>query len=152
MRLFWRDERGVGAIEFALTAPMVGVFLFSILAGWSYYSQKREMRDAVEAAGKYYLQGGRKDATAQSIANDNWANKPSGGNISVSRICVCDSTSVSCITTTVCSSGTVSQMRMSIVANAVWTNPYTNPLTAIYYTARGSTDSGLQETEVVRVR
>ena len=152
MRLFWRDDRGVGAIEFALTAPLVGLFLLSILAGWSYYDQKREMRDAVESAGKYYLQGGRTDATAQSIANANWADKPSGGNVNVSRICVCGSTSVSCSTTTVCSSGTVSEMRMSIVANAVWTDPYTKTLTDIYYSARGGNGSKLQETEVVRVR
>ena len=56
MRKYFRDESGVGAIEFSIIAPFLAIVLLGTISGWAYYSQNNYMRDAVEVAGKYFLQ------------------------------------------------------------------------------------------------
>ena len=152
MRKFFQDERGVGAIEFAIIAPMLALFTLGIMSGWSYFDQRREMRDSVEAAAKYYIQGGTTDATAQSIADTAWNYKPSGGTVAVTRSCICASTSVSCSGGTVCSSGSIPETHLTIVATSTWTDTYSTALTGFYNWCFHATSIQLNETEVVRVR
>ena len=152
MRKFFQDEDGVGAIEFALIAPMLALFTLGIMSGWSYFDQKREMRDSVEAAAKYYIQGGTTDATARTIANSAWTDKPTGGTVAVTQSCVCASVSVSCGAGTICSSGSVPEIHKTIMATAHWTDRYSTALTGFYNRWFHATSIQLNETEVVRVR
>lgn len=152
MRKFFQDEDGVGAIEFALIAPMLALFTLGIMSGWSYFDQKREMRDSVEAAAKYYIQGGTVADTALSIANTAWTNKPGGGTVAVTQSCVCASTDVSCSGGTLCSSGSIPETHMTIAATSTWTDRYSTALTGFYNRWFHATSIQLNETEVVRVR
>ena len=52
MRKFFRDDTGVGAIEFALIAPLLALVLLGVISGWAYYTQNNYMRDSVEVAGQ----------------------------------------------------------------------------------------------------
>jgi Flp pilus assembly protein TadG len=143
MRTFFRDEGGVGAIEFALIAPMLALVLLGIISGWSYYLQDSDMRDSVETAGKYYIQGGTNDATALSIAEAAWDDKPSDGTVALTRTCICAGAAASC--SGVCGSGSVPEIHLTIVATSTWTNPFS-------FDSILPDGLTLNEREVIRVR
>lgn len=144
MRTLFKNESGVGAIEFALTAPFLALVLLGIMSGWSYFQQDGNMRDSVEAATKYYIQGGTSDDTAQSIADAAWRLRPSGGQVSISRSCICATAVVSCIGGVVCIDLSVPEIHLAIVATSSWTDPYS---TSIF-----PTGLNLRESENIRVR
>ena len=142
MRAFFRNDRGMGAIEFALVAPMVILVLAGIFSGSSYIQQDSSMRDSVEAAAKYYIQGGTTDDKALAIAQAAWTNKPSDGTVSVTRTCICAGAAASC--SGVCSSGSVPEIHLTIVATSTWADPLFNPIFP--------DGLNLNEREVIRVR
>lgn len=153
MRQFFKNESGIGAVEFALIAPFLAIFVLGIMSGADYYQQKRQMRDAVEAAGKYYLQGGSDDASARTIALNAWQNRSTDATVTTAETCSCAATTVSCDSASVCSSGNVSQIHKTITASATRIRTYSNPLSIVYNTyARSASIDHLTETQVVRVR
>ena len=141
---FWRNETGVGAIEFALIAPLIGVLFLGIISTWSYMRQDANMRDAVETGAKYYVQGGTSDSQAATIMNNAWSAKPTSGTVSTSRICTCPGATVSCNIGTICSDNSVPHVSISILAMSNWVDPY----------ASGIFPNGLAltENEDIRVR
>lgn len=144
MRKIFQNDSGAAGVEFALIAPMISVVLLGIASGWSFFLQDSNMRDAVEVAAKYYIQGGTSDTTSLSFANASWVNKPADGSISVNRSCICVSTTVSCGTGVVCSDNTVPQIKMTITATSTWSNLYAQNVYPL--------SLSLSESEVVRVR
>ena len=96
MRKFFRDDTGVGAIEFALIAPLLALVLLGTISGWAYYQQNNYMRDSVEVAGKYFLQGGTSEDVAMDIAEAAWTEKPDDGNIELNKTCICAGVAASC--------------------------------------------------------
>ena len=123
--------------------------------GADYYQQKRQMRDAVEAAGKYYLQGGSDDASARTIALNAWQNRPADATVTAAETCSCAGIAVSCSSASVCSSGNVSQIHKTITASAALLLIYSKPLSEIYNMYGRSTQTApgrFTETQVVRVR
>jgi Flp pilus assembly protein TadG len=146
MRGFIKNQSGVSAIEFALIAPLLTLMLLGIMSSWSYFRQNSNMRDSVEAVGKYYIQGGATDTTAQAIANATWINKPASGVITVSRACVCVGVSGACTAGVLCSDPgkSVPEIHLTILATSSWTDPFSS-----FIFPNGLS---LKETEVVRVR
>jgi Flp pilus assembly protein TadG len=143
MRTFFRNEHGVGAIEFALIAPMLAIVLMGIMSGWAYYQQNNYMRDSVEVAGKYFLQGGTSEATGIAIAEAAWNQKPDDGNVEVSKTCACAGAAASC--TTVCSDSSIPEKYWTIEASSVFYDPFfVNPIVPDGFS--------LYERQVVRVR
>ena len=143
MRNFFRDETGVGAIEFALIAPMLAIVLLGIMSGWAYYQQNNYMRDGLEVAGKYFLQGGTSEETATSIAEAAWSGKPADGTVAVSKTCICAGAAASC--SGVCSDASVPETHWTIEASSVFNDPFfVNPMFP--------DGLALYEREVIRVR
>lgn len=143
MWTFFRNDRGIGAIEFALVAPMVILVLAGIFSGSSYIQQVSSMRDSVEAAAKYYIQGGTTDSKALAIADAAWSDKPSDGTVSVTRTCICAGAAAGC--SGLCSSGSVPEIHLTIVATSTWSSPLlTDPILP--------NGLNLSESEVIRVR
>ena len=144
MKRFFGNESGVGGVEFALIAPLLSMFLLGIVSSWSYYRDLGYMRDGVEAGAKYYLQGGSDDATAQAIASKAWAEKPDNGKVTVTRMCTCADTSVSCDGSSICSDGSVPQIEVGIVATMTWSTGLSDMLY--------SNGVLLTQSETIRVR
>ena len=143
MRKFFRDEGGVGAIEFALIAPMLAVVLLGIMSGWAYYQQNGYMRDGLEVAGKYFIQGGTSQDTAASIATAAWSGKPADGTVAVTKTCICAGVAASC--SGVCADGSVPETHWTIEASSIFDDPFfVNPIFP--------DGLALYEREVVRVR
>jgi Flp pilus assembly protein TadG len=143
LKHFLKCENGVAGVEFAFIAPLMAVVFLGIMSGWSYYRTVADMRDSVEAGAKYYLQGGSNDATAQSVANGAWENKPNGATVTTTRMCSCAGATVDC-TTAICTDQSVPHAQVAIAATVTWKNP----LTDIMYQEGVS----LSQSEVVRVR
>ena len=143
MRKFLRDECGVGAIEFALIAPFLAVVLLGIMSGWAYYTQNNYMRDSVEVAGKYFLQGGTSQEVALNIANAAWTDKPEDGTVALNQTCTCAGASASCTGT--CSDSSIPQTYWTIEASSKYVDPFFGK-TAL------KDGLPLYEREVIRVR
>ena len=143
MRKFLRDETGVGAIEFALIAPMLAVVLLGVISGWAYYTQNNYMRDSVEVAGKYFLQGGTSEEVAVDIAEAAWTDKPDEGSIALNKTCMCAGVAASC--GGVCSDSSIPETYWTIEASSTYTEPFLGE--AVF--ANGLP---LYEREVIRVR
>ena len=125
MRTFFRNEHGVGAIEFALIAPMLAIVLMGIMSGWAYYTQNNFMRDAVEVAARFV-----ELVEAARI-------------VEVNKTCVCAGAAASC--TNVCSDSSIPEKYWTIEASSVFYDPFfVNPIVPDGFS--------LYEREVVRVR
>ena len=143
MRKFFRNENGTGAIELAFIAPFLALVLLGTISGWSYYQQNNYMRDGLEVAGKYFLQGGTSQATAVSIAKAAWSGKPADGTVAVNKTCICAGAAASC--SSVCSDGSVPETHWTIEASSVFNDPFfINPMFP--------DGLALYEREVIRVR
>ena len=143
MRKFLRDEQGVGAIEFALIAPFLAVVLLGTISGWAYYTQNNYMRDSVEVAGKYFLQGGTSQTVALDIANAAWTDKPADGTVVLNKTCVCNGAAAGC--SGVCSDSSIPQTYWTIEASSKYVDPFLGQ--AIF-----KEGLPLYEREVIRVR
>jgi Flp pilus assembly protein TadG len=140
---YLRNELGVSGVEFALIAPMLVVLIGGIATGWSYSLQNNEMRDSVETAAKYFIQGGASETVAQSLALSAWPNRPADGTVTVVKQCTCGGSAVSC-TTNVCADTTRPQIFYDIDASAVYVD---------MFIATAFLDGfQLQQSEVVRAR
>ena len=122
MRKYFQDENGVGAIEFALIAPFMAVVLLGTISGWAYYSQNNYMRDGVEVAGKYFLQGGTSQETGLAIAEAAWTDKPDDGTVALNQSCICVGAAADC--GSVCSDGSIPEKYWTIEASRVFKDPF----------------------------
>ena len=143
MRKFFRDDTGVGAIEFALIAPFLAIVLLGTISGWAYYSQNNFMRDAVEVAGKYFLQGGTSQETGLTIAEAAWTDKPEDGTVALNKTCICDGAAAAC--GSVCSDGSIPQTYWTIEASSKYIDPF-------FGKTAFKDGLPLYEREVIRVR
>lgn len=143
MRKFFRNDTGVGAIEFALIAPLLALVLLGVISGWAYYTQNNYMRDSVEVAGKYFLQGGTSEEVAVDIAEAAWTDKPDDGEIVLNKTCICAGAAASC--SGVCSDSSIPETYWTIEASSTYSDPFLGE--AVF------TDGlPLYEREVIRVR
>jgi Flp pilus assembly protein TadG len=83
------DESGVSATEFAAVSPVLAVLIVGMIEGWSYQTQVLETRAAVQAAAKYVIQGSTDDAAIREFALSAWQNRPSDGDVTVEKYCMC---------------------------------------------------------------
>ncbi len=120
---YLRNELGVSGVEFALIAPMLVVLIGGIATGWSYSLQNNEMRDSVETAAKYFIQGGASETVAQSLALSAWPNRSAGGTVTVTKQCTCNGSAISC-TTNVCADTTRPKIFYNINAAAVYVDMF----------------------------
>lgn len=93
---FLRDERGVSAVEFALTVP---ILLFSLLGvvdiGTAVY-KRADMEAALRSGVQYFMNGGEDLDVAEAVVEDSWTTKPDTVTVVADRICFCGSAVSSC--------------------------------------------------------
>ena len=143
MRKFLQNECGVGAIEFAFIAPFLALVLLGTISGWAYYQQNNYMRDSVEVAGKYFLQGGTSEETALTIAEAAWNDKPVDGTVALNKTCICAGAAASC--GGVCSDSSIPETYWTIEASSYYTDP-------VFIDPIFPNGTLLYEREVIRVR
>lgn len=122
MRRYFQNEDGAGAIEFAVIAPFMAVVLLGTIFGWAYYTQNNYMRDGVEVAGKYFLQGGTSQETGLAIAEAAWTDKPDDGTVALNQTCICDGAAAGC--GSVCSDGSIPEKYWTIEASRIFKDPF----------------------------
>lgn len=91
-----RDRRGVSAVEFALTAPIVAGLMLFAWDGWQAAAAQMKLRNALQAGAEYVMTGQADDSTARSVVLNAWGGKPSNSSASVTRACKCGTTANVC--------------------------------------------------------
>ena len=104
LQSFLRDERGVSAVEFALTVPVLLISLLGVVDIGNVVYQRADMESALRAGIQYFMNGGDDLDTAEEVVNASWTTKPQGVTIIAERFCLCSNVEHAC--NTVCDDGT----------------------------------------------
>lgn len=136
LRAFGRHRGGASAIEFAIVTPILAGLVISGFDAWQMINRKQDMHAAVNAGAHYYMGGGSDDPTAQTISLNGWPNRPSDGQVSISRACSCAGAGADC--STLCAATQQApEIRVTLTAQSQWNGLHPAPLS---------------ESETVRVR
>ncbi|HYF23171.1 MAG TPA: TadE/TadG family type IV pilus assembly protein [Caulobacteraceae bacterium] len=131
-----KREDGASAIEFALIAPVLGLATVLAFDVWMGATSVMQMRSAVETAAQYVMTGSSDDATTQSLAFQNWEDRPGNGAVTVTRNCMCGQAANVC--TGLCPDQTPPAVYVTIQATGTGKGVFLS--------------KNLQESQVVRVR
>lgn len=115
---FLRDERGVSAVEFALTAPVLLISLLGVVDVGTAVYKRADMEAALRAGIQYFMNGGEDLDTAENVVLESWTTKPNGVNVAADRLCLCGTTVASC--NALCGDGTTPLTFNRIQATAVF--------------------------------
>jgi Flp pilus assembly protein TadG len=109
---FWRDDRGVAMVEYALLVPVLSVLMIGIVDYGMYIHEKMELDDLARDSVQYVLQGGDyNNIQAAVIAPSDIYNKVDPNELTVtvtppSQSCECSGgAAVSCSSGGTCPSG-----------------------------------------------
>ena len=91
LRNFLRDDTGVAAVEMALIAPFLVGFAVLSMNVWDVGMRKQDMKGALKIGAQYYLNGGTSDTNAKAVALAAWNHKPTGADITITRVYRCGS-------------------------------------------------------------
>jgi Flp pilus assembly protein TadG len=115
LRSFVRDDSGVGALEFALIAPvMVGALLLSTDVGMRTID-RMDMQSAVRTGAQYLMDGGRDMDRMSALVTASWSSMPEETLVTGERYCLCSDTTHVC--TTLCGDGTIPESYIRISAS-----------------------------------
>lgn len=117
-RRFWRDERGVAAIEMAFVAPVIALVAVTSFSIWQQASRQREMAAALNAGVEYYIGGGTTDSQAHDVAMSAWTNAPGNGQVTTARSCRCGVAAMICTST--CADGTPPAVYVQLTATGTF--------------------------------
>jgi Flp pilus assembly protein TadG len=98
LQSFLRDERGVSAVEFALTVPVLLISLLGVVDIGNVVYQRADMESALRAGIQYFMNGGDDLDTAEEVVNASWTTKPQGVAIIAERFCLCGNVEHACNT------------------------------------------------------
>lgn len=127
IRRLLREDRGASALEFAIIGPVLAVVVLGIIDGWSYASHKLDMNVAAKAGANYYYQGGTSDSMARDVALAAWPNPPEDADVTVSRVCSCGETVVTCAS--LCSpNSSTPATALTIETTSTWIAPFNSEL------------------------
>lgn len=107
LQSFLRDERGVSAVEFALTVPVLLISLLGVVDIGNVVYQRADMESALRAGIQYFMNGGDDLDKAEEVVNASWTTKPAGVTIIAERFCLCSNVEHAC--NTLCDDGTYPQ-------------------------------------------
>ena len=136
LRAFLRHRGGASALEFAILGPVLAAMVVGGADIWMLVNRKMDMHAAVNAGAHYYMGGGSDDPTAQTISLNGWPNRPSDGQVSISRACTCAGGASDC--GVLCAATQQApEIRVTLTAQSQW---------------NGLNPAALSEAETVRVR
>ena len=104
LQQFARDERGVSAVEFALTVPVLLFSLLGVVDLGNVVYQRADMESALRAGIQYFMNGGDDLSRAEDVVNSSWTTKPDGVYIAAERVCLCGAVEHAC--NALCDDGT----------------------------------------------
>ena len=90
-------------MELALIAPFVAAIALAMFAAWDAASRVENLRAALKAGSKYYMNGGADDATAKSVVISAWQKPPEQRTVTITRACQCGVNPLAC--NVLCSDG-----------------------------------------------
>jgi Flp pilus assembly protein TadG len=93
---FLRDERGVSAVEFALTVPILLISLLGVVDIGTAVYKRSDMEAALRSGVQYFMNGGEEMATAEAVVLDSWTTKPDTMTVVADKLCLCGAVSSSC--------------------------------------------------------
>lgn len=105
---FAEDRRGVGAIEFGFTAPMIAVMLVGMLEVGSLALDRSDMHTAARSGVQYFMSGGSNHDRARNVVIQSWDSIPDDAVVSVEPFCLCGSVEHQCHT--LCANGDIPTM------------------------------------------
>jgi Flp pilus assembly protein TadG len=113
---FAADERGVSAIEFALTVPVLLISLLGVVDIGNVVYKRSDMESALRAGIQYFMNGGDDLSIAEDVVNNSWTTKPDGVYIVAEKLCTCSAIEHAC--NALCDDGTypVSYKRLRATA------------------------------------
>jgi len=123
---FFKDTRGVAAVEMALITPFIVGFALMSVNVWDVGMRKQDMRGALKLASQYYMNGGQADDDARSIALSSWQRKPANSTFTIARFCQCAAVAAAC--GTLCPDSTPPAVYVRMVANATSPNAMFSPV------------------------
>ena len=118
MQRFLLDERGVSAVEFALTVPVLLISLLGVVDVGTAVYKRADMESALRSGVQYFMNGGEDLPTAQNVVINSWTTKPSTVTVVADRLCLCGTTVASC--NAACSGGTTPTTYNRIQATALF--------------------------------
>jgi Flp pilus assembly protein TadG len=96
LKKFAKDERGVSAVEFALTAPVLMVSVLGVVDIGNIVYQRSDMESALRSGIQYFMNGGDNLSRAEAVVNQAWTTKPDTVTVVADRFCLCDTTPHAC--------------------------------------------------------
>jgi Flp pilus assembly pilin Flp len=93
---FLKDPCGTSALEFGLTAPLLGMALVGLLETGSLGYQRSDMHTAARAGTQYFMSGGSDFDRAREVVIDAWDNMPEDATVVVSPYCLCGAAAAQC--------------------------------------------------------
>jgi Flp pilus assembly protein TadG len=91
-----KDDSGVSAVEFALTAPVLMVSVLGVVDIGNIVYQRSDMEAALRSGIQYFMNGGDDLSRAEAVVTGAWTTKPDTVTIVADRFCLCDATPHAC--------------------------------------------------------
>jgi Flp pilus assembly protein TadG len=98
LQRFAQDDRGVSAIEFALTVPILLFSLLGVVDIGNVVYRRHDMESALRSGTQYFMNGGEDLTKAEQVVNESWTTKPDGVSVTVETFCLCGTTVHACNT------------------------------------------------------
>jgi Flp pilus assembly protein TadG len=89
---FARNQGGAAAIELAMVTPIIAGLAVVSFGVWERGSMRQDARAALDVSVQYFMNGGTDDATARTLGQQGWRNRPSDGAIASARSYKCGTT------------------------------------------------------------
>jgi len=96
LQRFAQDERGVSAVEFALTVPVLLFSLLGVVDIGNVVYRRSDMESALRSGVQYFMNGGEDLAKAEQVVNDSWTTKPDGVSVTAETFCLCGAAEHAC--------------------------------------------------------
>lgn len=96
LQRFAQDERGVSAVEFALTVPVLLISLLGVVDLGNIVYQRSDMESALRAGVQYFMNGGDDLSKAEQVVNESWTTKPAGVSVNAEKFCMCGTSVHAC--------------------------------------------------------
>lgn len=122
LKTFFRDHRGVAAVEFAFIAPILLMVIAGINDGAQLILKQNNMHSGVSAAAEYVMRGGADMTTVQTIGLSAWPSHSDSASVTTSKMCYCGSAGGSC--TSLCADQTVPTAYITVAASDTYTGWY----------------------------
>ncbi len=119
---FFRDRRGVAAVEFAFIAPILLLVVAGINDGAQLVLKQNNMHSGVSAAAEYIMRGGNDMTTVQTIGLSAWPSHSDSATVTTSKLCYCGSAGGSC--TSLCPDQTVPTAYITVAATDTYSGWY----------------------------